>query len=75
MSAVTVKPEPERIFWRPRTLAKAMGVSPATVYAALYSGSLRGRNLNGRIWLIEPVDAEDWIERMSTENVERVTAA
>jgi hypothetical protein len=54
---------------RPKDVRDEYGVSLTTVYTALYKGELRGRRFQERIWLIEPVDVEDWIERCSTLNV------
>lgn len=65
---------PARLFYRPRTLAKALGVSPGLIYRDLRSGRLRGRQLH-RAWLIDPADAERWLERESRVNVERPEAA
>lgn len=75
MSRRAEQKPPERLSWRPRSLAQAHELSPSMVYGAIYSGELRARQLRGKVWLIAVEDADEWIKRISTENVEHVPAA
>jgi hypothetical protein len=54
---------------RPKDVRDQYGVSLTTIYTALYKGELKARRFQERIWLIEPADVEDWIERCSEPNV------
>jgi excisionase family DNA binding protein len=52
------EPAVEKILYRPREAAMALGVSPAYVYARLTDGSLRGIRLAGRAIRIRRGDLE-----------------
>ena len=51
---------PEKLYYRPSEIAKATGLSKATVFDALWAGQLKGYRV-GKAWLI-PVEAvHEWI--------------
>jgi len=60
-----------RVHLRPREVAKMHGLSLQQVYEALWNGSLRASQYNGRLWLIKPADVDTWIERSSTPNTDQ----
>jgi hypothetical protein len=58
-----------RLRFRPRDVSEQYGISLTPIYQAIYRGDLKARRFQSRIWLIEPKDVEDWIERCSVPNV------
>jgi len=51
----------DRLYFRPVEVARLTGLSRSTVFAALYSGQLRGFQ-RGRAWLIPPRAIDEWIQ-------------
>ncbi len=66
---VKVTPIEGRLRLRPKDVSLRYGISLTPIYQALYRGDLKARRFQSRIWLIEPQDVEDWIERCSVSNV------
>ncbi len=64
-----VAPHDGRLRLRPKDVAERYGISLTPIYQAIYRGELRASRFQSRIWLIEPKDAEAWIEAYSTPNV------
>ncbi len=62
-------PIESRMRLRPKDVSERYGISLTPIYQAIYRGDLKARRFQSRIWLIEPADAEDWIERFSVSNV------
>lgn len=65
---VEALPVPAR--FRVKDIRDRYGISLTPIYTAIYKGELRARRFQNRIWLIEPQDVEDWIERNSVSNVD-----
>jgi hypothetical protein len=65
---VEAVPVPARL--RPKDISEQYRISLTPIYTAIYSGELRARRFQKRIWLIEPQDVEDWIQRNSVSNVD-----
>ncbi len=59
----------DRARLRPKDISEMYGISLTPIYVAIYSGELKARRFQTRIWLIEPQDVESWIERNSVSNV------
>ncbi|MGC4106422.1 MAG: helix-turn-helix domain-containing protein [Thermomicrobiales bacterium] len=59
-----------RLRLRPKDIRDRYGISLTPIYTAIYKGELRARRFQNRIWLIEPQDVEDWIQRNSVSNVD-----
>lgn len=70
-SAVDLKVTPieGRLRLRPKDVSERYGISLTPIYQAIYRGDLKARRFQSRIWLIEPKDVEEWIERCSVPNV------
>ncbi len=66
---VKVTPIEGRLRLRPKDVSERYGISLTPIYQAIYRGDLKARRFQSRIWLIEPQDVEDWIERCSVSNV------
>jgi excisionase family DNA binding protein len=49
-----------RQFLRPSEVVQLTGLSKSTVFAALYSGELKGHRV-GRAWLVAVEDVERWV--------------
>ena len=64
-----VTPIESRMRLRPKDVSERYGISLTPIYQAIYRGDLKARRFQSRIWLIEPKDVEDWIERCSVPNV------
>ncbi len=58
-----------RLRLRPKDVSEQYGISLTPIYQAIYRGDLKARRFQARIWLIEPKDVEEWIERCSEPNV------
>ena len=58
-----------RLRFRPKDVSQRYGISLTPIYQAIYRGDLKARRFGERIWLIEPKDVEDWIERCIVPNV------
>jgi len=69
-SVAGIVPIEERLRLRPKDIRDRYGISLTPIYTAIYKGDLRARRFQNRIWLIEPRDVEDWIERNSVSNVD-----
>ncbi len=51
---------------RPKEMAKLYGVSIQTIYEAIWREELKARKISPRAWLIEPSEADRWIESRMT---------
>ncbi len=58
----------ERKGWRPRQLAKAMGLAPATVYNEIASGSLGPVWKFGKSIVIPQSSVDAWLAGKSTDS-------
>ena len=65
---LTVTSVDGRLRLRPKDVSERYGISLTPIYQAIYKGELKARRFQSKVWLIEPQDAEDWIERCSTPN-------
>ncbi len=59
--------EPAIKGWRPRALARAIGVSHGTVYEAIASGELRPVWRFGRSIIVPQASVDRWLESKSTD--------
>lgn len=69
VSPLTATSTEGRLRLRPKDVSARYGISLTPIYQAIYRGDLKARRFQSRIWLIEPEDVEDWIERFSSPNV------
>ena len=73
MATKTADPKPVplegRLRLRPKDVSERYGISLTPIYQPIYRGDLKARHFQARIWLIEPEDVEEWIERCSVSNV------
>jgi len=60
--------EAERKGWRPRQLAKAMGLAPATVYNEIASGSLGPVWRFGKSIVVPQASVDRWLASKSTND-------
>lgn len=56
----------ERKGWRPRQLAKAMGLANATIYNAIASGELAPVWRFGKSIVVPQSSVDDWLESKSS---------
>jgi len=56
----------EKRFYRPRDVARVVGVSLETVYAAIRVGDLKASNFGQRSLVVTPEDLDIWIESSLT---------
>ena len=61
-------PEPDGAGYTGRELARLLGRSTDTVYAALYAGALEGSRVSGRGWLIPRPAVRLWLLECNAAN-------
>lgn len=57
-------PDEQRWAFRIRDISERSGLSESEIRRSIYAGELPARKYRGRVWLIDPKDAQEWLERM-----------
>lgn len=72
MTTAPKRPIPDYLRWtfRIRDIAQRSGLSESEIRRAIYAGELPARKYRGRVWLIDPVEAMEWIKRGGDRVVE-----
>jgi len=55
--------------FRIRDISQRSGLSESEVRRAIYAGELPARKYRGRVWLIDPQEAQEWLARMCDPQV------